>query len=156
MRALQAKSKQFQEIYSRAGGQAEQACYSIKTVKQLNGEDYEHDKFSNTLAESKNDSIKAGAKIAFGFALLGASMFLLYALGYWFGSHCVEGTHICSPNVSGGAYTPGTAITVFFSILVACFYLSQLSPALKKIGEGMDAASRIFKVLDQEPSIKSI
>ena len=68
----------------------------------------------------------------------------------------MEGTGICSPNVSGGKYTAGTAITVFFSILVACFYMSQLSPALKKIGEGMDAASRIFQVLDQHPTITSI
>ena len=83
-------------------------------------------------------------------------MFLLYALGYWFGSHCVEGTRHCTPSVSGGPYSPGTAITVFFSILVGCFYLSQLSPALKKIGEGMNAAARIYQVLDQEPTIKSI
>lgn len=38
MRSLQLKSKEFQKIYSKAGGQAEQAFYSIKTVKQLNGE----------------------------------------------------------------------------------------------------------------------
>lgn len=76
-------------------------------------------------------------------------MFLLYSLGYWFGSHCVEGTDVCKQSISGGRYTPGTAITVFFSVLVACFYLSQLSPALKKIGEGMEAATRIYKVLDR-------
>ena len=40
MRSLQAKSKDFQKIYSNAGSQAEQACFSIKTVKQLNGEEY--------------------------------------------------------------------------------------------------------------------
>lgn len=82
-------------------------------------------------------NIKAGAKIALGFALVSASMFLLYSLGYWFGSHCVQGTSHCNPDISGGKYSPGTAITVFFSVLVACFYLGQLSPALKKIGEGM-------------------
>lgn len=37
MKSLQLKNKEFQRIYSRAGGRAEQAFYSIKTVKQLNG-----------------------------------------------------------------------------------------------------------------------
>ena len=37
MRSLQAKAKEFQKIYSNAGSSAEQACFSIKTVKQLNG-----------------------------------------------------------------------------------------------------------------------
>jgi ATP-binding cassette subfamily B (MDR/TAP) protein 1 len=35
--ALQQKSKEFQRIYAEAGGFAEQAIYSIKTVKQMNG-----------------------------------------------------------------------------------------------------------------------
>lgn len=40
MRSLQTKSKEFQKIYATAGGLAEQAFYSIKTVKQLNGEQH--------------------------------------------------------------------------------------------------------------------
>jgi len=60
-------------------------------------------------------------------------MFLLYALGYWYGSHCAEGTNHCSPLVSGKYYTAGDVLTVFFCILVGCFNLMQLAPALKKI-----------------------
>ncbi len=37
MRSLQTKSAEFQKYYSKAGGLAEQAFYSIKTVKQMNG-----------------------------------------------------------------------------------------------------------------------
>ena len=40
-RALQTKAKQFQKIYSKAGGIAQQAIFSIKTVKQLIGEAHE-------------------------------------------------------------------------------------------------------------------
>ena len=102
----------------------------------------------NLLDSIKTSNIKDGAKIAFGFAVLTGSMFLVYSLGYWFGSHCVEGDSVCLNDIAS-RYTPGTAITIFFSILVACFFLGQLSPALKKIGEGMDAAGRIFKILDR-------
>lgn len=41
MRSLQIKSSEFQKYYSKAGGLSEQAIYSIKTVKQLNGEAHE-------------------------------------------------------------------------------------------------------------------
>ena len=41
MKSLQSKAKDFQKIFSEAGGRAEQAFYSIKTVKQLNGQEYE-------------------------------------------------------------------------------------------------------------------
>ena len=73
-------------------------------------------------------------KIAASYALMISSMFLLYSLGYWFGSGCVEGTNGCLQSISGKLYTPGNVITVFFAVLVACFYFGQLSPALKKIG----------------------
>jgi len=83
------------------------------------------------------------------------SMFLLYSLGYWFGSNCAEGAGGCPTSVSGKLYSPGDVITVFFAVMVSCFYLAQLSPALKKIGEGKQAAARIFKIVDREPLIKN-
>lgn len=86
---------------------------------------------------------------------MSASMFLLYSLGYWFGSHCAEGSSNCPVSTSGKLYTAGDVITVFFAVLVGCFNLSQLSPALKKIGEGGQAAARIFSILDREPLIKN-
>lgn len=88
-------------------------------------------------------------------AFMSAAMFLLYSLGYWFGSNCAEGNSSCPPSVSGKIYSAGNVVTVFFSVLVGCFNLSQLSPALKKIGEGGQAAARIFKILDREPLIKN-
>jgi ATP-binding cassette subfamily B (MDR/TAP) protein 1 len=45
MRSLQVKSKEFQKIYSHAGGLVEQAIFSIKTVKQLNGEKHEEETY---------------------------------------------------------------------------------------------------------------
>jgi hypothetical protein len=80
------------------------------------------------------ESLQAGMKVAAGFGMLSGSMFIIYSLGYWFGSNCVEGNSHCSPEMSHQTYTAGNVVTIFFSILVSCFYLSQLSPALKKIG----------------------
>ncbi len=55
--------------------------------------------------------------------------------------------------MSGGVYSAGNVITVFFAVLVGCFNLSQLSPALKKIAEGRQSAARIFDIIDRVPKI---
>jgi hypothetical protein len=60
-------------------------------------------------------------------------MLASYGLGFWYGSHCVEGTESCPPGISGQKYTAGDVLVIFFSILMAGFNLSQVTPALKKI-----------------------
>ena len=56
-----------------------------------------------------------------------------YALGFWYGSNCVEGNSNCSSRVSGQNYSAGDVLVIFFSILMAGFNLSQLTPSMKKI-----------------------
>lgn len=74
------------------------------------------------------------------FSMLGA-----HALGFWYGSNCVEGNSHC-PNEH---YEAGDVLIVFFSVLMAALNLSQLSPSIKKIAEGKAAAARIFEVLNR-------
>ena len=75
------------------------------------------------------------------------SILASYALGFWFGSNCVEGNSSCQNHT----YTAGDVMIVFFSVLMAGFNLSQLTPAIKKIAEGRVAAVRIFKIIDRKP-----
>lgn len=83
-------------------------------------------------------------------------MLASYGLGFWYGSHCVEGSDSCPPRLNGGEkYTAGDVLIVFFSILMAGFNLSQLTPSLEKIAKGKTAAARIYKIIDREPLIKS-
>ena len=74
------------------------------------------------------------------------------ALGFWYGSLCVEGKS-CP---SSSPYQPGDVLVVFFSILMSGFNLSQLTPSIKKIAEGRVAAERIFTVIDRKPLVRSI
>lgn len=60
------------------------------------------------------------------------AMLASYSLGFWFGSNCVEKDSSCLPHASGN-YTAGSVLVIFFSILMAGFNFSQLTPALKKI-----------------------
>jgi ATP-binding cassette subfamily B (MDR/TAP) protein 1 len=68
------------------------------------------------------------------------SMLCSHALGFWYGSNCVEGNNHC-PDAK---YQAGDVLVIFFSVLMAALNLSQLSPAIKKIAEGKAAANRIF------------
>lgn len=92
---IQSKGKREDKNYIMAGGRAEQALSAIKTVKMLNGEEYESRMFDDCLKGSSKGSIKFGdiAGISMGgafFALLSA-----YSLGFWFGANCVGVTERC-------------------------------------------------------------
>ena len=85
------------------------------------------------------------------------SILASYALGFWYGSLCVEGDSGCPARLNGGSnYQAGDVLVIFFSVLMAGFNLSQLTPAIKKISEGRVAANRIFDIIDREPKIKSL
>lgn len=96
--------------------------------------------------------MKYAAVAGLGIGGLYSVMLMSYALGFWYGSHCVEVTNVCN---SGQEYTAGDVLVVFFSVLMAGFNFSQLTPALKKIAEGRQAAARIFQIVDREPLIKN-
>lgn len=72
-----------------------------------------------------------------------------YAIGFWYGAHCINQSDNCPNFIAGQEYTAGIVFTVLFSIIIVGFNLSQLPPALKKITEGRAAARRIFNIIDR-------
>lgn len=74
------------ESYNLAGGIAEQAISGIKTVKALNGQEFEQKKYNSTLKVAYDTSVKYGVYI--GLAMGGVWFCMLgdYGLGFWFGS----------------------------------------------------------------------
>lgn len=70
---------------------------------------------------------------AFGIAGLFFCMLASYSFGFWYGSKCILNTKDCPSDVSKQDYTAGDVLVVFFSVVMAGFNLSQLTPAFKKI-----------------------
>lgn len=135
---------------------AEQAIAAIKTVKQLNGEQFEADRYALTLTDVTKNSTKYGVFIGIGLGSLFGFMLCSYGLGFWYGSHCVEDTSSCPSRYNNGnAYSAGDVLVIFFSILMAGFNFTQLTPAIKKMSEGRSAAARIYKIVDRQPLITS-
>ena len=72
-------------------------------------------------------AVKFAVVAGLGIGSMFCVMLMSYSLGFWYGSHCVEVTHVCD---SGQKYTAGDVLVIFFSILMAGFNFSQLTPAL--------------------------
>ena len=82
-----------------AGASAEQALNSIKTVKMLDGEDFECLKYSEHLHKAAVTTIKFGTLLGFTMGLVWCVMILSYALGFWYGSKLIsDGVNILSIN----------------------------------------------------------
>ena len=95
--------------------------------------------------------------IGIGGALMYGGMIWSSCLGFWYGSHCIEGSGRCPASLhSGSTISAGAVITTYFSLLMAVQKFIEIAPAQKKLNDGMIAAARIFKVIDREPTIASL
>ena len=83
-------------------------------------------------------------------------LMLGYALAFWYGSQCIEGNRHCPLEIIGSRYTSGQVFSVFFAMITVGFNFSQVLPSIRKIGQGMEAAKDIYKIIDREPTIKNV
>ncbi len=89
---IQTRGKREDKNYIIAGGRAEQALAAIKTVKMLNGEEFESKMYDDCLKDGSKGSVKFGviAGISMGAAFF--AMLAAYSLGFWFGANCISAT----------------------------------------------------------------
>ena len=92
MKVISDKDKVQEKKYSSAGGKAEQAISSIKTVKQLNGEKYESDAYEDSLHRAAEGTCKYAMYSGAGIGGIFFVMLASYSLGFWYGSRCVLDT----------------------------------------------------------------
>lgn len=85
------------------------------------------------MEDAASQNCKYGLYAGLGIAGIFFAMLASYSLGFWYGGQCVIGSDHCPEDVSGQDYSPGDVLIIFFSILMAGFNMSQLTPAFKKI-----------------------
>ena len=102
-----------QGAYAKAGGIAEQAFSSIRTVVAFGGQKRETASYVKHL----DSAYQAGAKKALvsgvGNGLFVFVLFCVYSLGFWYGANCV----------SAGEMTPGQVLNVFMGVVIGAFAL---------------------------------
>ncbi|EAS02072.1 multidrug resistance protein-like transporter family ABC domain protein (macronuclear) [Tetrahymena thermophila SB210] len=148
---VQMSQKKIANSYEKAGGMAEQGLNAIKTVKSLTGEEFELTNYKTGLVQAFKIACKYAIWAGIGLGLTFATMFLDYALSFWYGSVLV-GDSIYNSTYDRD-YTQGDVFVIFFAIIIGGFSLGQGAPCIKKFQSGKLAAAKIFEVIDREPQI---
>ncbi|KAF5461059.1 hypothetical protein F2P56_020885 [Juglans regia] len=130
--------------YGVAGGIAEQAISSIRTVYSYVGECHTLDRFSRAL----QDSSEFGIKLGFVKGLLLGSMGIIY-IGWGF--QAWVGIYLISEKNEEG----GHVLIAGFNVLMGGLSILSALPNLTGITEAMTAASRISEMIERVPTIDS-
>ena len=145
-RQLAKEQKAIQELLGQSTSLAEQSLNHSSTVKQFNAEDFEANRYRNSIAEAHSKAfqtahvqakLETGAHIAGNAAILGV-------LGYG-GTMVLEGT------ISAGDLTG----FIIYSLILAG-NLSGLTSVYSDLVRALAASNRILDILDRTPKIESI
>lgn len=129
--------------YKKAGGVAEQAISSIRTVFSFVAEQKLADRYDTLLVESVPVGKKLGFAKGVGIGVIYLVTYCTWALAFWYGSIL-----IFDNKISGGE-----AIAFFFGVNVGGRGLALSLSYFAQFAQGTVAASRVFEVIDRIPDI---
>ncbi|KAF9956990.1 hypothetical protein BGZ70_009683, partial [Mortierella alpina] len=132
-----------QDSYAKAGGLAEQAIGSIRTVVAFDGQKRELQKFSEVIDVAYKSGIKKAFATGIGMGSFMMIMFLSYSLAFWYGAG----------QVKDGKMETGHVLTVLFATIIGAFSLGNVGPNIAVFAKAQAAAFTIFKTIDRVPSI---
>ncbi|KYO26786.1 ATP-binding cassette sub-family B member 5 isoform X1 [Alligator mississippiensis] len=133
--------------YSKAGAIAEEVLSSVRTVVAFGGQEKEIKRYTSRLGEAKNIGIKKAiaSKLSLGFVYLIING--CYGLAFWYGT-----TLILEDN---SEYTIGSVLAIFFCVTYSSYCIGIASPHFETFAIARGAAFKIFKIIDENPSIDS-
>ncbi|KAG0334643.1 hypothetical protein BG000_008155, partial [Podila horticola] len=128
-----------QGSYAKAGGLAEQAISSIRTVYAFNGQKRELQKFSVNIDSAYKEGVKKAWATGLGMGSFMLIMFLGYSLAFWYGSRQVYERRMES----------GQVLIVLFGTIIGAFSLGHLAPGISAMSKAQAAAYAIFETIDR-------
>ncbi|XP_071910581.1 ABC transporter B family member 1-like [Coffea arabica] len=137
---LSAKS---QEALSQAGNIAEQTIVQIRTVLAYVGESRALQAYSAALRISQRLGYKSGFAKGMGLGATYFTVFCCYALLLWYGGYLVR------HHFTNG----GLAIATMFAVMIGGLALGQSAPSMAAFAKARVAAAKIFRIIDQKPSV---
>ncbi|CDI87060.1 ATP-binding cassette protein subfamily B member 2, putative [Eimeria praecox] len=154
------------ESYSSAGSVSEEAIMAIRTVVSLGLEGRMAAKYRSKLRDAERAALRASVWVALGLAGLMVTMFLMAALGLWYGGQLLADStadaiavmttpiDMADPSTwPRPQFSGGTAITVFFVILIGAFSLGQIIPNISALIKANSAAMDLEKVIERTSAI---
>ncbi|KAI8820141.1 P-loop containing nucleoside triphosphate hydrolase protein [Fimicolochytrium jonesii] len=145
MRITTSNTADGQDAYAKAGGVAEQAIASIRTIFAFNGQHRELRRFDTVLAEAYKSGVRKSWATGLGMGCFMLILFLSYSLAFWYGSKQVRDGYMAS----------GDVLTVLFGTVIGAFSLGNVGPNIANFAKAQAAAYTIFKTIDRIPPIDS-
>ncbi|XP_064542584.1 ATP-dependent translocase ABCB1-like [Drosophila montana] len=146
-------SKQEVNMYAGAAIVAEEALSGVRTVKAFEGEYKEVAAYKAKVVAAKELNIKRNMFSGIGFGLLWFFIYASYALAFWYGVGLVLKA---ADDEYYANYTPGTMITVFFSVMMGSMNIGMASPYIEAFGIAKGACAKVFHIIEQIPIINPI
>ncbi|KAF9134279.1 Multidrug resistance protein 1 [Mortierella sp. 14UC] len=134
-----------QDSYAAAGGLAEQAIGSIRTVAAFGGQKRELQKFNVILEEAYKSGVAKAIATGLGVGSFILIMFMGYSLAFYYGSRQVKDAKMM----------PGDVLTVLFSTMIGAMSIGNVGPNIASFGKAQAAAFTIFSTIDRVPAIDS-
>ncbi|KAI8112886.1 hypothetical protein M9434_004206 [Picochlorum sp. BPE23] len=128
---------------SGASSIAEQALGSIRTVFAFNGQERTISAYDEALKFPEQVGTKQGIFNGLTIGMTMCTAYCGYALAMWYGATQV------GPN----GYTGGDVVNVLLSALIGGFALGQAVPNWSAFQSGRLSASRLYSIMEREPTI---
>lgn len=147
-------SKKELNVYAKGGNIAEEALSGIRTVKAFEGEEKEAAAYRSNIVDARKINVKRGFFSGLGFGLLWFFIYASYALAFWYGVGLVIKAN---DGIEGFTnYTPGTMITVFFSVMMGSMNIGMAAPYIEAFGIAKGACAKIYHLIEKKPEINPI
>ncbi|KAH7355097.1 ABC transporter-like protein [Rhexocercosporidium sp. MPI-PUGE-AT-0058] len=143
IRVLARVEEKNQHAYTEAAALASEACSNIRTIAALGTERLTSERFNLAVGKYEKQTFRGTAlgNLILAFAL--AVTYFVYALAYWWGSK----------QVRSGQYSSLQFFIVLPAILFSAQAAGQIFSLAPDIGRAKGAASRVFALHDQKPTI---
>ncbi|KAL5267318.1 hypothetical protein ACHWQZ_G004385 [Mnemiopsis leidyi] len=132
-----------QTAYAEAGAVAEEVVGGIRTVVAYGGEHAEVQRYEEKLETTATTGRKNQLVYALSLATTYGIMYLMYALGFWYGAKLTgEGTE-----------NPADILISFFNVLIGAWGLGLCAPQWKIMTVGRGSACKVYATIDRESKI---
>lgn len=143
-RALRRASTGVQDRVAEAMGMADEAFGAIRTVQSFTREAEETRRFQHLLQELVQVAVQRARTRALFFSVVGFVAFGSVAAVLWQGG----------VQVLGGQLTAGALVAFLFYALFVAAAVGSLATLFGNFQEAVGAASRVFELLDTEPTVQ--
>lgn len=153
MRAMATSNSLQQESYAKAGGLAETAISSIRTVAAFNGFRHELQRYELTVRDAERSGTRTGLCNSLSLGIAQLTVYATYALGFFVGSLLVvrdynSGCWESDPPY-GTCFTGATMISTLFSVMIGSVGLSRTAMPLSAATAAKAAAARSYALIDE-------